>query len=78
MEGCSENDSCCAGAVEGRELLDQWSVLLLLTTECTVLRFIFVSNDFVSFNGLLCKQELFSFLCYNKVRHTVHDEQSHQ
>ena len=38
MDGCCESDSCCAGAVEGRELLDQCSMLLLLTAECTVLR----------------------------------------
>ena len=37
MDGCCESDICCAGAVEGRELLDQCS-MLLLTAECTVLR----------------------------------------
>jgi hypothetical protein len=41
VEGCCESDSCSAGAVEGRELLDQCSMLLLLTTECTVVRYLF-------------------------------------
>ena len=40
MKGCPESDGCSAGAVEGRDLVDQWSMLLLTTAECTVLRFI--------------------------------------
>ena len=51
MEGCCESNSWSAGAVEGTKLLDQWSMLLLLTA-VYCLEVYFVSNDFVSSNEL--------------------------
>ena len=43
MDGCCESDSCSEGAVEGGELLDQCSMLLLLTAEWTNIMHVFCS-----------------------------------
>jgi hypothetical protein len=40
---------CSAGCIQGRELPDQWSILLPQTKTCTLLKlFFFLSNDCVS------------------------------